>query len=84
MEWINVVDRYPKLGERVLIFWRCPQGNNYPYVDTAILESKIETAKGVEYVWRFDSMGWKHEESYLNTPEKKPCYVYKWMPITKD
>ena len=83
MEWINVAEQYPKLGERVLILWRCPQGNDYPYVDTAILHAKIETPKGTEYVWKFDSMGWS-EESFLNKGGEKPCYVYKWIPITKD
>ncbi len=82
MEWIDIAVELPRIGQEILIQWRCPTGNNYNYVDKAVLDSKVETAKGMEYVWRFVSMGWPNEKRYLNNDgDTKKSFVFKWMPI---
>lgn len=80
--WIDVTpETMPSYGKEVLIQWRCPTGNNYNYIDKAVLKSKVDGARGTEYVWTFVSMGWPHVAVTLGVDSKKPCEVTHWQEI---
>ncbi len=57
MEWIRTSDRLPTYGKKVLIMWYCPEGNRYPYTDTAELTHTLTGIKGTKQIWSFSRCG---------------------------